>query len=364
VNAIKRTFKDASLFFSVSTLTGFQIANERLGHHADGVFYYPYDFIFSVRRIIGRINPTLMLIVETDIWPNFLYELKRRKIPVILVNARFSDRSFKGYLRLSFFLKPVFRSFTKVCVQSAPDLARISRLGILPENIAVTGNIKFEKACETSDSDNGVDIRRRLKTAPGQKVFIAGSTHDGEESMILEAFLRMRQQYGNLLLIVVPRDPDRAPLVNEAFQSKGLQTALFSELDPKGSASPGDAVVVDTMGVLGRLYAMADVAYVGGSLVNRGGHNPLEPAAYAKPILFGPDMSDFKDIAQKLLASGGAVQIQDTETLYEVVMMLFRDGNKAERMGRKAHEILCANRGAIARTVAVVKGCIPERTGR
>ncbi len=355
VYALNKVSNKASIVFSVSTLTGFEIANERLRCRVDGIVYFPYDFIFSVKRMISRINPAMMLIVETDLWPNFLYEIKTRNIPAILVNARLSDQSLKGYLRLSFFMRPLFQRFAKICIQSTTDFDRFRRLGISPDRLVVTGNIKFEPICETGVDVNEHTMRHRLKISAKQRIFLAGSTHPGEESILLEAFLRMKQIVSDLFFVVAPRDPVRAKLICREFQANGVETDCLSVLNQMPKGRSNEAIVVDTIGMLRSLYAVADIAFVGGSLVKCGGHNPLEPAAYSKPILFGPDMSDFRDISQQLLTLNAAVQIRDATSLYDAAIPLLRDKNKAEFMGKQAYTLLCANRGAVAKTLDVIK---------
>jgi 3-deoxy-D-manno-octulosonic-acid transferase len=357
VCALKEAPTEKSIVFSVSTLTGFEIAMERLRYRVDGIVYFPYDLIFSVKRMISRINPAMMLIVETDLWPNFLCELKTRNIPAILVNARLSDHSLKGYLRLSFFMRPLFQSFAKVCIQSTTDFDRFRRLGISRDRLVVTGNIKFEPLCGAEANVNENTIRHRLKISSKKRIFLAGSTHPGEESILLEVFLRMKQIFSNLFFIVVPRDPGRAGLICREFQANGVETDCLSALNQIPRSRSIEAIVVDTIGMLRSLYAVADIAFVGGSLVNCGGHNPLEPAAFSKPILFGPDMSDFRDITRQLLMSNAAVQIRDATSLYDAAILLLRDKNKAESMGKQAYTLLCSNRGAIAKTLEVIRMC-------
>ncbi|MBW1960485.1 MAG: 3-deoxy-D-manno-octulosonic acid transferase [Deltaproteobacteria bacterium] len=355
VDAIKERAREKSIVFSVSTFTGFEIANDRLRNRVDAIVYFPYDLIFSVKRIISRINPAVVLIVETDIWPNFLFELKQRKIPVVLVNARLSDRSLKGYLRIFFFMRSVFESFTKVCVQSPGDMDRFHSLGVLPEKTVVTGNIKFDRIDEDSADDSPKVMRQQLRIFPEQKVFLAGSTHAGEESILLEVFLRMRRLFSNLLIVVVPRDPRRARLICKQFQSSGIRAARMSELNGQHETDRFDAIVVDVIGKLQHLYSLADIAFIGGSLVNCGGHNPLEPAVYCKPILFGPDMSDFRDISEMLLAADAAIQVSDADSVYQAAVKLLEDEEMAAQMGSRAYELLFLNKGAVSKTWDVVK---------
>lgn len=356
LNKLKTTLSDQSIVLSVSTLKGYEVATQKNQDQVDAIFYFPYDFIFPVRRMISKINPSLVLIVETDIWPNFLFEMKRRNIPVILVNARFSDKSVSGYLRFLYFMKPVLRCFTRVCVQTEADIRRFSRLGISPEKITWTGNIKFEQSPGAFTVQKENDMRFELKLRSEDKVFLAGSTHPGEEAIILDAYSRMKDECPHLVLIVAPRDPGRAQRICGDFQTAGHVSICKTELESETDRSKQyDVIVVDTIGVLSHLYAVADVTFVGGSLVNSGGHNPLEPAAFGKPILFGPDMSDFREISKRLLESEGAIQVRDSNSLYRSTKTLLNDPKAASKMGKSAYDLLCANRGAVENTLGVIR---------
>ena len=362
VQATRERFNHAQLVFSVSTQTGYEIAIDRLKPLVDGVFFFPYDLGFSVRRIVGRVQPGLVLIVETDLWPNFLFEMKRQKVPVVLANARLSQRSFSGYQYIRFLMKPVFRTFNMVCVQSLDDAERFQRLGIDPGKITITGNIKFDQLSVSSGADDGTDaLRHRFRVQPEQKVLLAGSTHEGEESILFDAFLRIKKKNFDLLFIVVPRNPDRAPSVCQALSSQGLTTVLMTSIGMLTSDNKIDAIVVDTIGMLRSLYSLADIAYVGGSLVKCGGHNPIEPAAFAKPILFGPDMSDFKEISDMLLKSRGAIQVDDANSLFNAAVTLLEDKEAADAMGARAYHLFRANKGAVEKTLKAVETCIQSR---
>jgi len=356
VGALKKTFPATPLIFSVTTYTGYQIAAARFESSVKAVFYFPFDVTFSVKRIAAAADPALVIIVETDLWPNFLYEMKQREIPTILINARMSPKSFRGYRRLRFFMTPVLAGFSHICAQSAEDLEKLMKLGVTLRNITVTGNIKFD---QTEDRKNPADItvlKQRLNIEPGRPVLLAGSTHEGEEGMLQNAFLRLKEDFADLFLIIVPRNPDRAASICQTFRFAGWGADIMDAIiDRMPHESRRDVIVVDRIGVLKDMYALADIAFVGGSLVNAGGHNPLEPAAYSKPILFGPDMSDFKEIAQMLTLQDAAIRIHNSDTFFDAVHTLLSDRSKADGMGARAYSIFCANSGATDKTVAVVK---------
>lgn len=354
VKALKNKIENYSIFFSVSTRTGYEVASRHLTGIADAIFFYPYDLVFSVKHVVKKISPALVIIVETDIWPNFLHEMFLRKVPVLLINARLSKRSFNGYKRFAFFFRWVFSGFLKICVQSSLDAERFRRLGIPSDRIIVTGNVKFDQKDDPISDDQIQHWRRRLKIASGKKVWLAGSTHDGEEAVVKDVFIRRQRNFFDMTLMVAPRDPRRAAAVARLFQQAGISTALVSQLSSNKEAQPADVIIVDTIGDLRALYALADMAFIGGSLVDCGGHNPLEPAAFSRPVLFGPYMSDFIAIAQMLLESGGALQVCDAAELSAAVNLLIGNSLKADEMGLNAYRVFCENKGAVARNLEII----------
>lgn len=351
VKTLRKKFQHRKIYFSVSTATGFVEARKRLSLETDHIFFYPYDLVFVVRRVLRRVSPSLFILVESDIWPTFLVELNKRNVPSVLVNARLSDSSLAGYKKLSMIMAPVFNSFRKICVQSDLQGQRFLQLGVKPDKICVTGNLKFDqKPIPVSDADK-LSMKNELAIDEKNRVFLAGSTHPGEEKLLLESFIRLRKNFSDLSLVVVPRDPDRADDIQRLSISLGFKAKKMSQIELEGA----DVVVVDMMGVLRRLYAIADIAFVGGSLVDFGGHNPLEPAAYAKPVVFGPHMYDFPEISGMLLDVGGAVRVHSPEQLYESVRELVMDQAKVKRMGENAFGVFQSNQGAVEKTAAIIK---------
>ncbi len=350
------------IVFSATTQTGYDISKTLLSAYVKRIFYFPYDLLFSVRRMGNRIDPALVIIVETDIWPNFLFEMKRRNVPVLLVNARLSDQSFTGYRMVSFIMKRVFGLFSSICAQTQADADRFRLLGISSNKVTVTGNIKFDQSLEPLTDIDLMQLREQLHIKDGRKVIVSGSTHDGEESILLDAFNRLKKRYPELLMIIVPRDPERAGSIRAEFDAAGLITVLMKDLPDPGSRKEMDIVVVDVIGLLKKLYALADIAFVGGSLVNAGGHNPLEPAAFSKPVLFGPDMSDFRQISKMLLEAGGGRRVHDAGSFYQAAVTFLEDEGKALETGMNSHALLTANRGAINKTMNGIDAAI-KKTG-
>jgi 3-deoxy-D-manno-octulosonic-acid transferase len=361
VEELINRFTDRKVFVSVSTKTGFEIAKKTFGKIADGVFYYPYDLVFSVKRSVGKVDPALVVIVESDIWPNFLFEMKKRHVPVVLANARLSQRSYKGYKRFAVLSKPLFGAFEAICTQSVEDAARFRALGVPSHKVTVTGNIKFEQRYRPITASEINNLKQSLHIQPLQKVLLAGSTHKGEEEILLDAFIGLKQEFDDLLLIIAPRDPQRARSVQRQFQSADFFTALMQELAHSEPDRRLDVIVIDTIGVLKRMYALADAAFVGGSLVNCGGHNPLEPAEFSKPILFGPYMSDFDEISRLLVSGGSAIRVHDAKGLGAAAFEIFTEHKHAEEMGTKAFKVFNDHKGAVEKTLKVVETCFENR---
>ncbi|MFP4346999.1 MAG: 3-deoxy-D-manno-octulosonic acid transferase [Desulfococcaceae bacterium] len=355
VSAIREAFPEREIFFSASTLTGFETARREFQGGITTLFYFPYDLMFSVKRILGAVNPEALVIVETDLWPNFLFEAARRGIPVFLVNSRLSDKSFAGYRRFRFFFKPVFDTLIRICTQTRVDADRFRRLGVAEGKIAVTGNVKFDNPIEPLSKADIDALRQQSGIGPDRRVWVAGSTHDGEEAILLAAFKRLRRSFKNLFLIVAPRNPDRAPRVCDIARGLGLFAAALSAVEADLSGADGEVLVVDRIGLLKRLYGLGEAAFVGGSLVDLGGHNFLEPAAHGKPVLFGPHVSAFTEISRMLLQAGGAVQVSGEEDLHNALAGLLADPFRAREMGRRGRKVFERNRGSVDRTVSVIR---------
>ncbi len=295
---LEKIFGRDRIVFSASTLTGFETAGSRLNQHVRRIFFFPYDTLFTVARAVNLVAPDLVIIVETDLWPNFMARMNSKKIPVLLANARLSDRSTSGYLRIRGLMQPLLNSFTTICVQSIEDASRFRSLGTFPEKLQVTGNLKFDQNINCLSEREYERLRRDFSITPADSVIVAGSTHPGEEEILLQGYTRVKKSHAALKIVVAPRDPDRAMVVKEIFGSSGFTAICLAESEVASGDPPADITVIDRVGLLGKAYALGDLAFIGGSLVKAGGHNPLEPAAYGKPVLFGPDMSDFRLVAR------------------------------------------------------------------
>ncbi|MCJ8500743.1 3-deoxy-D-manno-octulosonic acid transferase [Desulfatitalea alkaliphila] len=359
VDGLRRALPGHPLVFSTATLTGMQTARKLFADKVDGLFYSPYDVLFAVLRIVRRVDPALVLLVETDIWPNFISALRRRHVPVLLVNARLSRQTYRGYRLLGRFARRVLSGFSHIGAQSQRDARRFADLLGGVEQIEVTGNIKFDRTAPLDPEATGRALRLHWGIDPAQVVILLGSTHEGEETTGFALLERLRAAGHAPLLIVAPRDPNRAEVVVRQARGRGLATMTVTRIDQTLSAGAATVLVVAALGLLQPLYALADIAFVGGSLVAEGGHNPLEPAACGTPILFGPDMSDFAAIAAQLMAAGGAWRVADGEQWYTACHRLIAQPSVRKEMGHRALQVFQSNKGAVQRTLAMVQQALP-----
>ena len=346
IESLRRETGERPLFLSVSTLSAFTLATERFNRFCDGCFYFPYDVPFAVSRCLERIDPALVVFIETDIWPGFLADVRRKAVPCLLVNGRLSPESFRTYRAASALFKPAFNSFCSIYPQSPGEAERFLALGIDSDRLRTPGNLKFDAALAIPDEAGLAALREEFHLLPDLPVLIAGSTHSGEEEILHSCFLRLRRKFSALRLILVPRHPGRGSEVVKLFQDDGVDAILFSQLN---RSIP--VIVVDRLGYLSRLYALADIAVIGGSFVPKGGQNPIEPAACGKPVLFGPDMHDFPDVSKWLLDAGGAVLAKDEDELYAACERLLTDRDTAAAMGRHGRRVVTAHQGTTERIV-------------
>jgi 3-deoxy-D-manno-octulosonic-acid transferase len=358
VKALAERFPERPLCLTTFTPTGsdrvLSLSRTELFH-----VYLPFDLPGAVKRFFDRVQPTLLIILETEIWPNLYIEARQRNIPVMIVNARISERSIRGYRRLKWLSKIALDQVSRIAAQSKTDAGRLIDIGADKARLEVSGNLKFDVGLPPDLAEQGKAIR----TTWGDKrlVLLAGSTHEGDEKPVLEAFKHLLKEYPQALLVLVPRHPERFGRAAQLARASGLTVCLHSEqVDCPSSAQ---CFIVDTMGELLRYYAACDVAFVGGSLANVGGHNALEPAALAKPVLFGPHTCNFEDIANKLLNSGAAIRVNSARELEEVTMRLFRQADLRKQMGLAGLELIKGGQGALQRTLEIVQELITPEAG-
>ena len=337
--------------FVITTVT--PTGSERVRRvYGDRVFnvYLPYDLPASIRRFLKRVRPRVSVVMETEIWPNLFLECASRDIPVILANARLSEKSFRGYGPVRPLAKQAVASVRYIAAQSATDAGRLRELGAEPDRLGVVGNLKYDMSVPPDLAEQARAMRQLWGAQ--RPVWIAASTHEGEELPALKAHTEVLRQFPDALLLIAPRHPERFKPVALACRNFGFVTRTRSE---DGTASiDTQCFVVDTLGELLRFYATTDVAFVGGSLVPIGGHNILEPAALAVPVVVGPKTFNFADITASLLDSGAAVRIDDGEALGSVIIRLLADPELRLRTGRAAKRAFEREQGGVIRTVAIV----------
>ena len=361
VQELRARYPRLRIFLSTTTLTGQGIARRSV-RDVDEVFYFPFDLGLFVRRTLDLVRPKLFIMMETEIWPNLLRECRRRGVKTAIVNGRLSQRSYPRYRFVRSFMRPVLDGIDAFCVQSEESARRFIDLGANPGRVTVTGSLKFDSldlSTNTMQSRARDRVLRYFRLAPGRPVLVAGSTMKGEEAAVLRAFRRVRATFPNTLLILAPRHTERADDVEGLCQDEGFRTVRRTELAI--DAEPrADVVLLDSIGELATIYQVATVAFVGGSLVATGGHNILEPAVFGKPIVFGPHMSNFAEIAAAFVANAAAVQVRDDGELDDVMVALMTDPIRRARLGAAARAIVEANRGAKDKSMAVLSALVPQ----
>ncbi len=344
VSGIKSHRPELFLVFSASTAAGAGVAAELLKTKIDAFVPFPLDILPVVHRFIKKIRPDCFILVETDFWPNFLHTFSKKQIPSILVNGRISQSSMKNYNRFSFFFTPLFSSFTHLCMQTETDRNNMHALEVPAEKIHTLGNLKFDTTlyCNEGDPKDIVDF-----SPENSKVIVAGSTHEGEETIIFSVYKKLKQKYPDLFLILAPRNIKRSLQIKKLAEQYGLQAICRSE---SAEYSHGDLLILDTIGELAPCYKQALLAFVGGSLVKKGGHNPIEPAIVRTPVIFGPHMEDFSEISDDLLQCGGAIQVTNEESFYNISDTWLGDENSRLRAGQAALSCLQQQRGVLTIT--------------
>ena len=347
VTGLRQAYPDSTIIVSVTTATGRKVADKLLGDTADGIVDGPIDLLPVVRRFIGRIAPDLFILVETDFWPNLLHCLKEQGVPTLLVNGRISPASLEKYLRLSFFFRSMFQSFSRLSMQTRSDRDNMLRFGVPEGNLPVIGNLKYATRAVAGNRSQP-DIEGMLPA--GRLIFLAGSTHPGEELILIRCYIEARKLHPELHLWIAPRDPGRAGEIENIATEHKLKTVRRSV----GAYRPADMLLIDSIGELVDFYRRADVAFVGGSLVPKGGHNPIEPAAMGIPVLFGPDMTDFSEIADSLVDAGGAIRVGNLPELTETLVRLLNSPDERRKAGEHARQCVNRQKDIVARHLDLI----------
>ncbi|MCB2181123.1 MAG: 3-deoxy-D-manno-octulosonic acid transferase [Desulfobulbaceae bacterium] len=354
VHAVRESFPEAVIFLSAATSSGEKFARSLSGLPVDLLFSFPLDIHPVVKYFIRQLRPDLFILVETDFWPNFLHTLSSEKVPSLLVNGRISEESYKKYRSFQPFFLPMFRSFTFLSMQRQEDVVKMVSLGVAEQKMRALGNLKYDAV--VPDMRGQILPRREDLALPHDKtIIIAGSTHSGEEKIICEVFQRLISDFPDLFLIIAPRNIERS---NDIF---GLVTRMgfYAVRRSEPQKSDMQVLLVDTMGELAGLYGLADIAVVGGSFADFGGHNPLEPAAWGTPVVFGPYMYDFADIARDMLDENAAMQAASQEELRELLYFLLEHREKRMQAGRSAQDFIALRQGVTKRHIELMKQVLP-----
>jgi len=352
LKALRSHYPGHAILVSNTTETGRGTASSF--PEKDLCIYFPFDFLPSVRRALDAIQPELVIIMETEIWPNFTREAASRKIPVILANGRISDRSFARYLKFSWFFRHALQLFSRLCMQTETDCERIIAIGAPSGRTLKTGNLKYDVPFRQVDQDEKLQLKERYSIPDGLLVMMAGSTHAGEEQLLIDSYRKLLPVFDGLFLVLVPRHPERAAEVASLLERVGIPFRRRTSLTGSEKFQKGDVLLVDTVGEMMNLYAIADVAFVGGSLVPTGGHNLLEPASLGVPSVFGPYMNNFREITELVLQYGAGVQVDSPEALTESCRALITSAELRRVLGQNGLKLMRDNGGATERLLGIV----------
>lgn len=332
---IKETFPDYKIVITTGTRTGQEIAHKKYEKIADFITYFPFDVSFAVKSFLEKIHPSVVLIAETELWPDFAYQCKKRNIPLFVINGRISDSTFNAYKRLKFFFKHILKNYTGIYSQSIEDREKLVAIGAPPENTEFMGNLKFD----IKKLDVSIDIGKG-----DNKLIIAGSTHKGEDEIVLDAFKNVKAKVNNAKLLLASRHLERLPEIEEFVKKINLSYGFRSKGD---TFKDKDIILLDTMGELGKMYSICDFAFIGGSFNNTGGHNPLEAAAYNKPVITGPCIHNFKDIYSILTHTNAGKLVKTPKELEEHMLKLLTDEKYYTEAQNDCFKVFEAQKGAL-----------------
>jgi 3-deoxy-D-manno-octulosonic-acid transferase len=356
VPALRERFPRHRLFLSTTTMTGNAVAAKG-ARDLDGLFYAPFDWVGPVRKALSVLNPALLVLIETELWPNLIHEAHLRGTKVSVVNGRISNRSFRRYRRVRSFLRHVLGEVDAFLMQGEPHAQRIRELGAPQERVSVTGSLKFDAAEPGRPPERLTRLLGENEPSDRRPLWVAGSTSRGEDELVLQAFHRVRERVEHARLLIAPRHPERFPDLPPLVEAAGFRCRRRSTLEP-GEWADGDVLLLDTLGELAQIYSLASVVFVGGSLVPSGGHNILEPAAASRPVVVGPHMENFQEIADQFRAEEALVQVQSADELGREISALLLDEPRRRALGERARALVERNRGAVQRTVDALEGVL------
>ena len=355
IQALRERHPALRIFVSTTTRAAQDLARKM--PHIDGLFYFPFDLGFVVRRTLDLVRPKLFLTMETEIWPNLLRECRARGIRTAIVNGRLSSRSFPRYRVARGFFHQVLADVDRVCAQSEESARRFVEIGAPPDRVTVTGSLKFD-SLEPAGAARKERVLRYFRFAPTRPVWVAGSTMRGEEAIVLRILRRLKTTQPAAVLVLAPRHPERFAEAVTMAEQEGFRTVRRSDL-PIDAEPRADVVVLDTIGELATVYQVGQVVFVGGSLVPTGGHNVLEPVIYGRPVIFGPYMQNFAEIAAAFVANDAGVQVHSEAAAEDAVLSLMSDPVRRAKLGAAARALVEANRGAKARTLDALDALLP-----
>lgn len=353
VKNLRKEYPTKNIVLSTVTKTGQEVANKKLKDNTDAIIYFPYDFFLSVLFAIKAIRPTLVVIAETEIWPNFANELKKHSIPLMIINGRISPNSYCGYKKFSFFFKKILKNYSSILMQTIADKERITEIGAPCEITEVMGNLKFNMS-NILDHEDMKHLAYSLKLNQN-RVFVAGSTHEGEDEIVLGVYEQLKDEYPDLKLIIAPRHPERYPQVLELIDQTGYSWGLRSKDD---GLDENDILMLDTMGELGRMYSICHMAFIGGSFSETGGHNPLEATVYNKPVISGNSVFNFKDIYELLEDKKAAILVKNEKDFLENAQKLLEDKEFYNQSAMACQDVFNENSGALNYAVNKIKSFI------
>ena len=365
------------VYLSVVTKTGYDYAKQCYGKDKEHIyiFYFPYDFYFSIKSVLGMLNPALFISIETEIWPNLFSMLKKRKIPVSIINARLSNKSYKNYLALNFFFKYIFESISLVLCTSGGYCDKFFEIGVKKENIHITGNMKFDSSLANFTEEIAKKMENLKNIFKGGRVIVAGSTHKEEERLILDAFVKLDKKDENFFLFIAPRHPERFEYVNNLISGYNLQcyrlSSIYSsnyklappfnnDFKKAGSAGLKVVILVDIIGELMAIYSLCDVAFIGGSMVQAGGHNLLEPLFFGKPVIFGKYVENFSEIAGKIIEIRAGKKVASPEELYNALLYYLYDEKAIKDARESGLNLISQNKGSSLKNLRHIAGLLKK----
>lgn len=356
---IKESRPETKILFSTITKTGNDVARKECAGLMDSLIYFPLDLSWAVGRVIRQTRPSLFIVVEKEVWPNTYKGLHDEGVPIIVVNGTISDKSFRRFLRFGFFFRPVFGMISSYCARTVEDMRRAIAAGVERNRALCPGNVKFDLSPPLFKQGSLETLKTTLGISEGDIVFTAGSTHKGEEEIVIEAYKRLFSEFGNLKLILAPRHPERFGEAEALLKKSGIRYARRTS-----GRAEANAVLLDTIGELMAVYSISDIAFVGGSIVpGIGGHNLLEPAFFSKPVIYGPHLTAYLAMAEMLESRGAGIRVEDGQGLYAELKKLLNDNALRRKKGEAAKRAVEANRGAAKKTLEAIEGFLPQEGG-